>query len=203
MSWPPPGDLVLRGQQVELTPFDGSRDADELFAALDEDAVWRYVSGRPSVSGDLTRSIGEADNGRFAFTVRLAASMGELPSGAVVGTTSYLEPSATHARLEIGWTCYSSRVWASAVNPDAKLQLLRYAFDELGAGRVQLKTDVRNARSQQAISRLGASFEGVLRRYQRRSDNTVRDTVLFSILAEEWPTVRGRLLARVGEDAPN
>ncbi len=83
------------------------------------------------------------------------------------------------------------------MNPETKLLLLGHAFDVLGAGRVQLKTDVRNVRSQQAIARLGARYEGTLRRYQRRADGTVRDTVLFSILAEEWPAVRDALRARL------
>ena len=78
-----------------------------------------------------------------------------------------------------------------------KLLLLGYAFDTLHMGRVQLKTDIRNHRSQQAIARLGATYEGVLRRYQRRVDGTVRDTVMFSITAEEWPSVRDRLSDRV------
>jgi len=83
------------------------------------------------------------------------------------------------------------------VNPECKLLLLTYAFDELHMGRVQLKTDIRNHRSQQAIARLGATYEGVLRRYQRRADGSVRDTVMFSITAEEWPGVRQRLVDRV------
>jgi RimJ/RimL family protein N-acetyltransferase len=85
------------------------------------------------------------------------------------------------------------------VNPDAKRLLLEYAFDVLGAGRVQLKTDVRNVRSQQAIARLGARYEGTMRRHQRREDGSVRDTVLFSILAEEWEDVRFGLLKRLEE----
>ncbi len=89
-------------------------------------------------------------------------------------------------------------VWGGAVNPATKLLVLGLAFEQLGAGRVQLKTDVRNTRSQQAIARLGAGYEGVLRRYQRRSDGTVRDTVVFSVTAEDWPTVRRRLRARLG-----
>jgi RimJ/RimL family protein N-acetyltransferase len=88
-------------------------------------------------------------------------------------------------------------VWGTAVNPETKLLLLEHAFEVLGAGRVQLKTDVRNVRSQQAIARLGARYEGTLRRYQRRSDGTVRDTVLFSVLAEEWPAVRDGLRERL------
>ena len=81
--------------------------------------------------------------------------------------------------------------------PTPRLLLLGYAFDELGAGRVQFKTDVRNTRSQRAIARLGARYEGTLRRHQRRADGTVRDTVVFSVLAEEWPEVRQGLLARL------
>ena len=112
-----------------------------------------------------------------------------LAAGTVIGTSSYLDVSVPDARLEIGSTAYDRRVWGTAVNPEAKLLLLSHAFDALGAGRVQLKTDVRNQRSQRAIARLGARYEATLRRYQRRSDDTVRDTVLFSILAEEWPAV--------------
>jgi RimJ/RimL family protein N-acetyltransferase len=78
--------------------------------------------------------------------------------------------------------------------------LLTFAFEELKMGRVQLKTDIRNQRSQQAIARLGAQFEGVIRRYQRRQDGTVRDTALFSIIAEEWPEVQGRLKNRLAAE---
>ena len=131
--------------------------------------------------------------------MRLLRAHAELGAGAIVGTSSYLEVSAGDSRLEIGATAYAPAVWATKVNPDAKLQLLAHAFETLGAGRVQLKTDVRNVRSQQAIARLGARHEGTLRRYQRRDDGTVRDTVLFSIVAEEWPAVREGLLARVKE----
>ena len=96
--------------------------------------------------------------------------------------------SVADARLEIGLTAYRPQVWASVVNPECKLLLLGLAFEALGAGRVQLKTDVRNERSQRAIARLGARHEGTLRRYQRRADGTVRDTV--AVLG------RGRGLAR-------
>jgi RimJ/RimL family protein N-acetyltransferase len=105
--------------------------------------------------------------------------------------------SACSQHKEPAATAYRPELWATRVNPEAKLLLLRFAFEQLGAGRVQLKTDVRNQRSQRAIARLGARYEGTLRRYQRRDDDTVRDTVLFSIIAEEWPAVREGLLARL------
>jgi len=197
MSWPPTATR-LAGHVVELTPCSPERDAQALFDALDHDAVWRHVAGRPRDPGKLAAALAaRLAEGRFVWVVRLLRPCAGLPAGGVVGTSSYLEVSAGDARLEIGGTTYTPAVWSTRVNPDAKLLLLSHAFDALHAGRVQLKTDVRNVRSQQAIARLGARYEGTLRRYQRRDDGTVRDTVLFSILAEEWPQVRDGLIARV------
>jgi RimJ/RimL family protein N-acetyltransferase len=197
MSWPPAA--ALRGTVVTLTPVAPDRDAADLFDALDHDAVWRHVPGRPRDAEELAATLtGSVADGRWPWLVRLARPLAGLPAGAVVGTSSYLDVSVAHARLEIGSTTYTPAVWGTAVNPEAKLLLLEHAFDALDAGRVQLKTDVRNVRSQQAIARLGARYEGTLRRYQRRADGTVRDTVLFSVLAEEWPAVRDGLRARLG-----
>ncbi len=200
MPWPIDPDVELRGQFVTLTGVrDPERDAQELFDALDEDAVWRHLAGRPThrdaVRGRLESAL--ISGPRFQWLVRLAIPYRGFPAGTVVGQTSYLDVSAVDARLEIGSTAYCSAVWASAVNPETKLLLLDHAFGTLNAGRVQLKTDIRNERSQRAIDRLGAHYEGVLRRHMRRADGTVRDTVMFSILAEEWPDVRRGLNARV------
>jgi N-acetyltransferase len=200
MPWPPPQDIALRGRCVELKLADPHRDAAELFAALDHDAVWQHVAGRPSDVAGYKEILKQAvDGGRWPWVVRLTTDFAGLTAGAVVGTSSYLEVSARDARLEIGFTAYTPAVWAGVVNPETKLLLLGYAFETLNAGRVQLKTDVRNARSQQAIARLGAQYEGILRRYQRRADDTVRDTVLFSMLADEWPAARDRLVARLDD----
>ena len=200
MPWPPAKDVVLRGRCVELTQADPHRDAADLFAALDHDAVWQHVAGRPKDVAGYTEILKQAvDAGRLPWVVRLAIDHAGLSAGAVVGTSSYLEISPRDARLEIGFTAYTPAVWAGVVNPETKLLLLGYAFETLNAGRVQLKTDVRNVRSQQAIARLGAQYEGVLRRYQRRSDDTVRDTVLFSMLADEWPAARADLIVRLDE----
>jgi RimJ/RimL family protein N-acetyltransferase len=83
------------------------------------------------------------------------------------------------------------------VNPECKLLLMTWAFEVSGMGRVQIKTDIRNLRSQGAIARLGATKEGVLRQYQRRQDDSVRDTVMFSVVADEWPAVKAGLLDRL------
>jgi RimJ/RimL family protein N-acetyltransferase len=200
MTWPPAAGVVLRGRVVELAPADPARDAAALFTALDSDEVWRHVAGRPRDPDDharvLARSLAAA---RLPWVVRLVAPLAGLPAGTVVGTSTYLDASVADARLEIGSTAYSPAVWGSVVNPETKLLLMGHAFEVLGAGRVQLKTDVRNHRSQRAIARLGATYEGTLRRYQRRADGTVRDTAMFSVVAEDWPAVRAGLTQRLAD----
>jgi N-acetyltransferase len=197
MVWPPTTPH-LTGHVVELTPCIPERDAAPLFEALCHDSVWQHLPGRPQnpeqFGAALSKRMAE---GRFVWVVRMSRAYATLEAGAIVGTSSYLEVSEADARLEIGFTAYTPAVWATKVNPDTKLLLLTHAFEALHVGRVQLKTDVRNVRSQQAIARLGARYEGTLRRYQRRTDGTVRDTVLFSIMAEEWPSVREGLLTRL------
>ncbi|MDA3022322.1 MAG: GNAT family protein [Actinomycetota bacterium] len=91
---------------------------------------------------------------------------------------------------EIGFTLYAPAVWGTAVNPECKLLLTTWAFEVAGMGRVQFKTDIRNVPSQAAIARIGATKEGVLRRYQRHQDGSVRDTVRYSVLADDWPAVK-------------
>lgn len=198
LSWPPPPGLRLTGRVVELAAADPDRDAAELFAALDDDRVWEHVAGRPADADRYAATLrGALDVGTLPWTVRLRRPYGGLPAGAVAGITSYLDVSPVDARLEIGGTAYRPELWGSAVNPDTKLLLLGYAFEPLHAARVQLKTDVRNLRSRRAIAGLGARYEGTLRSYQRRADGTLRDTVLFSVIAAEWPAVRDRLLHRL------
>jgi len=198
MTWPPPPDVRLLGRLVEVVPAVPQRDAEELFKALDDDRVWQHLAGRPrSPQAVAERLKQRRAAGAFPWIVRLRNGYAGLPAGTAVGTSTYLDVSVGDARLEIGGTAYAPGVWGTAVNPDTKLALLIHAFEVLGAGRVQLKTDVRNTRSQQAIARLGARYEATLRRYQRRADATVRDTVLFSIVNEDWPTVRATLEHRL------
>ncbi len=201
MAWPPAEGVVLAGRVVTVAPAAPHSDAEGLFRALDHPEVWAHLT-RPLPSGPeevAARLEGDVAAGWAPWTVRLARDYRGLPAGAIVGTSSYLDVSQRDARLEIGATAYAPEVWASGVNPETKLLLLGYAFETLGAGRVNLVTDVRNVRSQRAIARLGARYEGTMRRHKRRADGTVRDTVLFSIIAEEWPGVRAGLEERVAE----
>ena len=135
--------------------------------------------------------------GRLAYTVRLVADGALGTAGTVLGTSSLGDPSLPDERIHLGWTGYSPSVWGTAVNPECKLLLLTLCFEVCGFGRVKIQTDVLNTRSQSAIARLGAVREGVLRRHQVRADGTFRDTVVFSILASEWPAAKAGLLSRL------
>jgi N-acetyltransferase len=118
-------------------------------------------------------------------------------TGEAVGMTGYLDIRPQHRGLEIGRTWIARSCQGTRVNPESKYLLLRHAFEDLAAVRVQFKTDLNNLHSQGAIEKLGARREGVLRRYQMRTNGTLRDTVMYSILAEEWPEVKTRLEARL------
>lgn len=116
-----------------------------------------------------------------------------------VGVSGYLEIRPEHRGLEIGRTWIGKANQGSRVNPESKYLLFRHAFETLGAIRVQLKTDILNLHSQRAIEKLGAVREGVLRQYQIRSNGVVRNTVMYSVLADEWPELKARLEARLAE----
>lgn len=125
------------------------------------------------------------------FVIRLAAT------GEPIGCTAYLEIRPAHRGLEIGRT-WIARPWqGSRVNPESKYLLLRHAFEELEALRVQFKTDLKNLHSQRAIEKLGARREGVLRHFQVRANGLPRDTVFYSVIVEEWPAVKAGLEQRL------
>ena len=134
------------------------------------------------------------DDGRVMYVVRL---LDDTAPGRLVGTTSLADTDVVNERTHIGWTAYSPDMWSTAVNPECKLLLLTHAFEDCGLGRVKIQTDLLNIRSQTAIAKLGAVREGVLRRHMRRADGTFRDTVVFSVTIDDWPSVRAGLEARV------
>lgn len=142
---------------------------------------------RRIADGNEAEKRGEA----YAFAVRLVGD------GRVVGSTSYLAVVAKHKRAEIGSTWYSRECWGTAVNPECKYLLLKHAFEDWGAVRIQLVTDMNNIHSQRAIAKLGATLEGTMRGHGIRPDGSVRDARLYSIIPGEWPQVRSKLLARI------
>jgi len=193
-----PGGVPLVGSVVRLDPSTPG-DAPALFRALDDERVWAagYSGGpaaRPADPDGWVRRMAQAlDEQRAMFTVRL------LETGRVVGTSSLGDTDLTHERTHLGWTAYAPDVWATWVNPECKLLLLGHAFDDCGFGRVKIQTDLINTRSQAAIAKLGASREGVLRHHMKRADGSWRDTVVFSVIVDEWPAVKAGLEARLAD----
>ncbi len=164
--------------RIPSTPADGAALARE-----------RWLSGRDGPDG--------RGGGRLAYAVRLVADGPLGGAGTLVGTSSLAEAHLADEKVHLGSTFYGPQFWGSTVNPQAKLLLLGHCFDHCGYGRVKLQTDVLNIRSTAAIARLGAVKEGVIRRDVRREDGSFRDSVVFSILADEWPTVRAGLEQRL------
>jgi RimJ/RimL family protein N-acetyltransferase len=200
-----PEAVELANHVVRLTPAS-TDDAGELFAALSDERVWAmgYGGGPAGRWADVDAARGwlaTADRGmtgpRQCWVVRLATDSDLGAAGTVVGTSSLAEWDLVHERIHLGWTAYGPPWWAGPVNPASKLAMLGYAFDELGFGRVKLQTDLINTRSQAAIAKLGATREGVLRRHIRRADGSWRDSVLYSVLVDEWPAVKARLEQRL------
>jgi RimJ/RimL family protein N-acetyltransferase len=194
-----PSDAPLVGTSVRLDPTT-VRDAQALWRVLDDPKVWEFGYGggaaaRPAnaamMATNLHSWLAGSPRHRYPYTVRL------MPSGDIVGTTSLLDLSLVDERVQLGGTAYSPAVWGSAVNPECKLLLLTYAFDACGLGRVQLQTDALNARSAAAITKTGGTFEGILRRHMRRADGSFRDTVVYSVLRQDWPRVKSRLTGRI------
>jgi RimJ/RimL family protein N-acetyltransferase len=195
-----PGPDPLIGTVVRLDRST-TDDAPALFAALDDARVYAsafHGGARPTGAHDVAGWIADADRaGRAMYTVRLVGDSPIGAAGSVIGTTSIGDIDLANGGAHVGWTAYSPVAWGSAVNPECKLLLLGCAFERCGFERVKIQTDIVNDRSQAAIARLGAVREGVLRHHRRRADGSWRDTVVFSILAGEWPQVRAGLLERV------
>lgn len=185
---------VLTGRRVRLEPLAEEHRAG-LYAAADDPRIWQFMAfggHGPAFDATFADALAQHAAGtRRLYAVRLLAT------NELVGATGYIDPLPAHKRVEIGWTWYRPDQWATAVNPECKLLLLSHAFDTLSLNRVSFHVDALNARSQAAVAKLGATREGVLRCHAVVRGGRVRDTVVFSIIAGEWPQVKAGLLARL------
>lgn len=184
--------LTLTGAAVRLEPL-GPAHAEDLYVAAQEPRIWRHMPVDPSNSLDamqvwIADALREREGGS-----QLPFAIVERVTGTAVGSTRYLTISPRDRGLEIGWTWLAVRAQRTAVNTECKYLLLHHAFETLGAVRVQIKTDSRNETSQRAIERLGAVREGMLRKHLLVQNGYIRDTVMYSILDSEWPSVKARL----------
>ena len=191
MQTPQPVTLSLNG--IRLEPLGLQHEAGLRQAAADGE-LWKLAVTsvpEPHETADYIRLALNTSN-------RLAFAVIDETNGEVIGNTSYHDILVNVGRLEIGYTWYAQSRWRSAVNTTCKYLLLCHAFDTLGAETVGWRTDNLNFRSQQAIERLGAKKDGVIRGQQMRRDGTVRDTVMYSLIRAEWPPVKAALAARLG-----
>lgn len=180
---------------MRLDPL-AAADAPGLAEAAADGRLWEskvaVISTPERMADFVAERLAEVAAGRWvAFTVR------RLADDRIVGLTNYLHLDPANRRLEIGGTWYAASAQRTAVNTETKLLLLTRAFEELDSIGVELRTHARNTASRAAIERLGAKLDGVLRRHVIMPDGSLRDTAVYSILAEEWPAIRDRLRARL------
>lgn len=187
--------IVLERDGLRLEPLTVEH-RDGLAAAAADGELWKlWFTSVPDAAGTAqyieTALKGQRDGHMLPWAVR------DLATGAIVGSTRYHDIVPAIDRVEIGYTWYAARCQRSHVNTTCKLILLAHAFDTLGCKVVGLRTDNFNFVSQKAIEGIGAKKDGVLRHHQARADGTVRDSVMYSILATEWPDVRRHLELRL------
>jgi RimJ/RimL family protein N-acetyltransferase len=199
-----PDRRVLEGRFIQLEPFTPDH-LPGLWKALGRPEVFAggYGGGPAGLPADESAFAAWA-TGHFpheegiTYVARLIVGP---DAGTIVGASSLADLDLVLEHAHIGWTGWDPRVWAGAVNPEAKLLMLGTAFDH-GFGRVKLQADARNERSRAAILKLGATFEGIVRRDRLRADGSWRDTAVYSIVIDEWPTVRAGLEARLATAVP-
>jgi RimJ/RimL family protein N-acetyltransferase len=187
--------VTLRGKSLTLEPVD-ERHAPDLFAAMQDEEVCRYLAWPPPVKVEETLALVREAREAMARGQSIVFAQIWNASGRAIGSTRLLDVRPADRQVEIGATFLARAYWRTPTNTESKLLFLSHCFERLGCVRVALKTDGRNVRSQEAIARLGAVREGVLRRHMQVRGYQ-RDTVYFSILEDEWPAVKARLEARL------
>jgi RimJ/RimL family protein N-acetyltransferase len=192
-----PVPIVLTGEHVQLVPLTATHVPD-LFEAAADPEIWRYLPGaQPAAVADMQALVDSAARDT-ARGVSIAFATLDARTGRAVGSTRYLDIRPHDRGVEIGWTWLARTAWRTPINTECKYLLLRHAFDDLQALRVQLKTDDRNERSKAAIARIGAKPEGVLRCDRVLWDGYVRDSAYFSVVHHEWPAVKTALEQKLG-----
>ena len=185
----------LEGSLVVLEPL-GEEHADELWEAAQAPEIWSWLAhigeSREYFDRWMELTLTAAAEGKEGpFTTR------DRRSGTVVGSSRYLNVRPPDRALEIGWTWLHPSAWRSGANVEAKLMMMRHAFETLGCVRVEFKTDARNDRSRAALAALPAQFEGIMRKHMTVPAVGVRDSAYFSVIDDEWPDVRANLQRRL------
>lgn len=183
--------ISLEGRHVKLAPMQ-AHHADAVWAAAQDPRTWEFSSAVIRNVEECRKYVETALAWRSAGTAVPFVTM-DRASGQVIGSTRFANIDWTHKRGEIGWTWLNPKWWRTAMNTEAKYLMLKHAFEEWKFMRVELKTGHKNVRSQKAIERIGGVREGTLRKHMIQPDGSIRDSVYFGILDDEWPSVKARL----------
>ena len=175
----------LEGRIVTLEPIE-PRHVEGLRAAAADERAWTWMTTRDTEAW-IQRALTVTDVHHFVV----------VKDGGVIGSTSYLNVFPEHLRLEIGHTWNTPSAWGSGANTDAKYLLLRYAFDTLGARRVEFKTDAKNDRARAALAAIPSEFEGIHRKHMIVRDGERRDSAWYAVIDDDWPDVRAALERRI------
>ena len=188
---------ILQGQSVELIPLE-EKHLEELFLAASDKTLWELIptdcSVRETFFTVYTAALEEREKGNeYPFVIYNKLTQ------KIIGSTRLFDIFPEHKKLEIGWTWITQPYWGTTVNLECKLLLLSFCFETLGAIRVQLKTKDTNWRSRKAIEKIGASFEGILRKDKIQADGTPRNAAYYSIIDDEWIEAKNKIESLISE----
>ena len=183
--------VILCGSKVRLEPLNESH-LPGLARAIHDGELWKLPVTSVPHPDHLLQFLADAEN-QFHAGKELTFATLDMASGAVVGSTRFRNIEAAHQRVEIGFTFIAQSWQRSHINTEAKYLMLRHAFEQWQCNRVELLTDYLNHKSRAAIARIGASEEGVLRSHMVMRDGRIRDSVIFSLIAPQWPQTKARL----------
>ena len=193
--WPTPLPTeILTGKRIRLEPLANPHVSGLTTAGADP-AIWVFTTSRgdspQAMQQYVANQLRDWERGLAApFAVR------DLTTNSIVGCTRMKEIDRQHRHAIVG-SWYHPMWWRSGANLEAKLLLLRYAFENLGCVRIEFHADARNTRSRDSLEQLGATFEGILRVHQITRDGTLRDSAIYSVLSREWPAVRDKIASRL------
>ncbi len=195
MPWLEP--VTLEGLHARLEPLEASH-RDGMIEAVKDGELWNlwytFIPPPERMDAEIARRLGlQAAGAMLPFTVRDAA-------GKIAGMSTYMNVDAANRRVEIGSTWYAARVQRTPLNTQCKLLLLAHAFEKLDCIAVEFRTHFFNQQSRRGIERLGAKYDGIIRNHQIAPNGTLRDTVVYSIIASEWPTVKAHLTYQLGRE---
>ena len=185
-----PKDLVLEGDRVRLEPVTAAHIPD-LMQRCNDHALWAFTYAPTPFENDADAAewLREATETSGALTFAIV----DRASGATIGSTRYHSIDETNRKLEIGWTFLEAAAWRTGINHECKLLLMRYAFEEWNAVRVQFKANATNLRSRAALEGIGAVCEGTHRNFRIKPDGERNGVTFFSVIDTEWPAVRAGL----------